>query len=248
MPIIRMLLVFLALASPALAQDGARGAAAAGVAAQAFRVYVEGVTKKSERPDLTRPDVAALLERVFDLDALNALPPAQASDVDWLLDWMEAANATNKLFILYGVKQGPQPDLAAVQRNWIEYEDQYAVAMNFMIRFQARQAASFKLFWAGLAPEQRTRVREEGFAGVRRGSAKLILDATCSTIASGGKPANARLVAASIRDTRDVWASFFQPQDRTRVIEGLDGFSKRVSDETARNDLAAFTATLQAMM
>jgi hypothetical protein len=28
---------------------------------------------------------------------LNALPPAQASDIPWLLDWMEAANATNKL-------------------------------------------------------------------------------------------------------------------------------------------------------
>jgi hypothetical protein len=53
MPIVRILLVHLALASPALAQDGARDAAAAREAAQAFRVYVEGVTKKGGRPDLT---------------------------------------------------------------------------------------------------------------------------------------------------------------------------------------------------
>jgi hypothetical protein len=90
-PIVRILLVFLALASPTLAQDGAREAAAAREAAQAFRIYVEGVTKEGERPDLTRPEVAALLGRVFDLDALDALPPAQASDLSWLLDWMDAA-------------------------------------------------------------------------------------------------------------------------------------------------------------
>jgi hypothetical protein len=247
MPIVRILLVLLALASPALAQDGARDAAAAREAAQAFRVYVEGVTKKGGRPDLTRPEVAALLGRVFDLGALNALPPAQATDILWLLDWMDAANATNKLFTRYGSKPGPQPDLAAIQRNMTEYEDPYAAAMNFMIRGLAREAVSATMFRAGLAPEQRTRVREEGFAGVRSSTAEFILAAICSAIESGGKPANARLVAAAIRDTREVWASFFLPQDRARVIELLADLPKRVPDETARIDLAAFTAALQAV-
>ena len=120
MLIVRILLVLLALASPAFAEDGLIDAAAARDAAQAFRVYVEGVTKKGERPDLTRPEVTALLGRVFNLDGLNALPPAQGSDLPWLLDWMEAANATNKLFTRYGSKPGPQPDLAAIQRNMTE--------------------------------------------------------------------------------------------------------------------------------
>lgn len=245
MPIVRILMVLLALASPALAQDGAREAAAAREAAQAFRVYVEGVTKTGGRPDLTRPEVAALLGRVFDLGALNALPPAQANDIPWLLDWMDAANATNKLFTRYGSKPGPQPDLAAIQRNMTEYEDQYAAAINFQIRGFAREAVSSKLFMAGLAPEQRTRVREEGLAGLRTGAAEFILAAICSVIQSGGKPANARLVAAAIRDTRAVWASNFLPQDRARVIELLADLPKRVPDETARVDLAAFTAALQ---
>src|SRR5262245_42223808 len=142
MPIVRILLVLLALVSPALAQDGARDAAAAREAAQAFRVYVEGVTKQGGRPDPTRPEVAPLLGRVFDLGALNALPPAQGSDMDWLLDWMEAAKETNKLLLFYGAKLEPQPDFAAIQRNMTEYEDQYAAALNFMIRLQARQAVT----------------------------------------------------------------------------------------------------------
>jgi len=246
MPIVRILLVLLALASPALAQDGARNAAAAREAAQAFQVYVEGVAKKGGRPDLTRPEVAALLGRVFDLDALNALPSAQASDLDWLLDWMDAANAVNKSFTRYGSKSGPQPDLEALQRNFAEYEDQYAQATNFMIRGQARQAVSSKLFMAKLAPEQRTRIREKGFEGARNSAAEFILAAICSTIQSGGKPANARLVAAAIRDTREVWADYFLPQDRARVVALLADLARQVPDETARTDVAAFVAALQA--
>ena len=247
MPIVRVFLMLLALASPALAQDGARNAAAAREAAQAFRVYVEGVAKKGGRPDLTRPEVAVLLGRVFDLGALNALPPPQASDISWLLDWNDAANTVNKLITRFGSKPGPQPDLEALQRNMTEYEDQYAVVMNFMIRGQARQAVSSKLFMAELAPEQRTPVREKGFAGARSSSAEFILSTICAVIESGGKPANARLVAAAIRDTREVWASYFLPQDRARVIAQLAELQKRVPDETARTDLAAFTAALQAV-
>jgi hypothetical protein len=247
MPIVRILLVLLALASPALAQDGARDAAAAREAAQAFRVYVEVVSKKGGRPDLTRPDVAALLGRVYDLDAFNALPPAQASDLEWLLDWLDAANTVGKLFTRYGSKQESQPDFTALARNMTEYEDQYAVAMNFMIRAQAREAVSSKLFMASLAPEQRTPVRERGIARARSSAAEFILAAICSAVQGSGKPANARLVAAAIRDTREVWASFFLPQDRARVIDQFADLATQVPDETARSDIAAFTAALRAV-
>ena len=246
MLVVKILLVLLALTSPALAQDGARDAAAAREAAQAFRVYVEGVAKKGERPDLTRLEVAALLGHIFDLDALNALPSAQGSDLPWLLDWMEAANTANKLITRYGSKPGPGPDLPAIERNMAEYEDQIAAALNFLIRGQAREAVSTNLFWEGLAPEQRTRVREQGFAGARNSNAEFILSAICSAITSGGKSANARLVAAAIRDTREIWASYFLPQQRAHLLEQLAEYTKRVPDETARTDLTTFAAALEA--
>jgi hypothetical protein len=135
--------------------------------------------------------------------------------------------------------------LVAIKRNMTEYEDQYAAAINFLIRGFAREAVSSKLFMAGLAPAQRTRVREEGLARLRSSAAEFILEAICSV--GGAKPANARLVAAAIRDTREVWASNFLPQDRARVIEQLADLSKQVPDETARIDLAAFTAALLAV-
>lgn len=246
MPLVRILLVLLALAAPAFAQDGAHDAAAAREAAQAFRVYVDGVTRKGGRPDLTRPEIAALLGRVFDLNALAALPPPQANDMSWLMDWTEAANATHKLFIFYGAKP-PPPDLVALQRNMTEYGDQYAVAISFMIRGMAREAVAGQLFWAELPPEQRTRIREEGFAGFRKNSAVYILSTVCAAIQGASKPENARLVAAAIRDTREIWASFLLPQDRALVIAQLADLPHWAPDETARADLAAFTAALKAV-
>ena len=120
-----------------------------------------------------------MLGRIFDLDALNALPPPRADDIAWLLDWVDAANFASKLFTRYGSKPGPQPDLEALQRNFTEYEDQYAKATNFMIRGQAREAVVMKLFWDSLPPEKRTRIREEGFLKARRSMAEYILAAIC---------------------------------------------------------------------
>jgi hypothetical protein len=127
-----------------------------------------------------------------------------------------------------------------------EYEDQIAAALNFLIRGQAREAVSSKLFWEGLAPEQRTRIREQGFAGARNSNAEFILSAICSEITSGGKPDNARLVAAAIRDTREIWANYFLPQHRAHLLEQLAEYTKRVPDKTARGDLTAFAAALEA--
>jgi hypothetical protein len=62
-----------------------------------------------------------------------------------------------------------------------------------------------------------------------------------------GKPDNARLVSGAIRDTREVWASYFLPQHRSHILEQLADYTKRVPDETARADLAAFAAALQAV-
>jgi hypothetical protein len=62
-----------------------------------------------------------------------------------------------------------------------------------------------------------------------------------------GKPANARLVAAATRDTREIWASYFLPQHRARILEQLADYTKRVPDETARADLAVFAAALEAV-
>jgi hypothetical protein len=58
---------------------------------------VHGGEKHNGRPPTpcARPEVASLLGRIFDLDALAALAPAQGGDMNWLMDWTDAANATH---------------------------------------------------------------------------------------------------------------------------------------------------------
>ena len=122
---------------------------------------------------------------------------------------MDAANTVNKLITRFGSKPGPGPDLDALQRNMSEYENEYAATLNFQIRGLAREVISAKLFFAGLSAAERTPVRERGLEGLRKTSAEFILVSVCSISAT--KPANARLVAAAARDTREAWASFFLP-------------------------------------
>ena len=247
MPIVRALLILFALMSPGLAQNGGRDVKVAREAAQLFQIYVEEVAKKGERPDLNKPEVAALLNQIFDLDALNKLPPAQASDLVGLLDWMEAGNTAVKLFTRFGSRSASQPDQDALQRNMAAYEDQYARAMNFLIRGYARQTVSIKLFQATLTEQQRTPVRERGFTQARTSSVEFILAAVCSAIQGSSRPENARLVAAALHDTSEVWASYFDKQDRVRLIQQLAELAKQVPDDTARAEVTAFSAALRAV-
>jgi hypothetical protein len=114
-----------------------------------------------------------------------------------------------------------------------------------VIRFQALESVSTQMLMAGLTLEERAPVVEEAFEATRRDSVEMILGFISSV--QGSKPANARLVATAIRDTREVWASHFLPRDRARMISLLPDFAKRISNETARSDLAAFTTALQAV-
>jgi hypothetical protein len=102
---------------------------------------------------------------VFNLKQLEALPPAQASDLPWLVDWIAAVNGVNKSIMFFGIAPPVtlQTDPAALQRNVTDYEDQEAAAINFLLRISAREIQAAFAFMDELAPAQRTPVRMEGF-------------------------------------------------------------------------------------
>ena len=254
LPLARILILCLALASaaldPALADnakpDGARNAAIAAQAAKELRDYLTDIAKKGERPDLAKPEVAGMLNRIYDLAAFTALPPTQSGDLPWLIEWMEAANGTNKAILMYGGKPGPQPDLDAITRNMTDYADQVARAANFLIRGQCREATSMRLFMAALPPEQRTPLREQSLAGFSNSMALTLINEIGAVIING-KPANAHLASSALRETSADWASFFPPAQRTQLLSQLPGMTAQVKDETSRADLAAFTSAIAAV-
>ena len=100
-------LIALALASPAFAQtprdDGASFAAEAKDAATQLQTYLNGVLKGGGRPDFSKPPASDLLGQVFNLKQLEALPPAQAGDLPWLMDWATTANGAFKSIMFFGI-------------------------------------------------------------------------------------------------------------------------------------------------
>jgi hypothetical protein len=143
------------------------------------------------------------------------------------------------------MKPGPNLDQAAVLRNLAEYEDQYASAINFLLRFAARQATTMFLFMDQLTPEQRTPIREAGLQKARGGVAEMIVS-SIGSVAEGMRPANARLMTAAMRDTRDVWATYILPNDRTQIISLLKNATNVVKDDEVQKNLTTFAATLAA--
>ena len=242
---VRSLLLLMALMSSACAQDGPQIASGAKDAAQALQLYLDGVARSGDRPDYTRPPAADLFRRVFDLEHLTTLPSPKSSDLPWVLDWFYAAKESNKLILKFGAKPGPDLDQAALSRNLTEYEDQYASASNFLVRLAAREVSASLLFMDQLTPEQRTPVREAGLQKARGGVAELI-GGSIGSLAQGMRPANSRQMTAAIRDTRNVWATFMLPKDRTQIISLVTRVRGMVKDDETNRNLADFAATLAA--
>jgi hypothetical protein len=244
-PFFRSLLLLLALVAPAHSQDGPSDAATAQNATQALGIYLDGVLKSGGQPDFTKPPAADLFGHIFDVAALNALPPAKAGDISWLLQWGAAVDQSYKRIILYGLQPGQPIDQLVMRRNMSEYEDQCAVAMSFLIRFEARQATTLTLFLDQLPAEQRTPTRAAGLQQARSGSAQTITGAI-TAMTQGMKPANTRLIAGALRDTRDTWATYLMPDDRTKIANMLAETPAAVKDRETQKNLIVFAGALAA--
>ena len=215
--------IAVALSSPAFAQtprdDGASIAAEAKDAATRLQAYLDGVAKGGGRPDFSKPPASDLLAQAFNVQHVEALPPARGGDLGWLLDWVAAANGANKAIMFFGIAPPVtlQTDPVTLQRNITDYEDQLAVAINFLLRITAREIQAAFLFMDELAPAERTRVRLEGFHKMRVANAQTVIN-YLGWIAAGMKPANARVVSAALRDTGAVLATAILPADRPTEI------------------------------
>lgn len=249
MPLLRTLLLLVALASPALAQaphyDGPQLLPVIKDVANQLQLYLDYVAKSGGRPDFTTPPVSDQFARLFDADRLTALPPPKASDVPWLLEWTATANGIAKAILYFGIAPPADPvtDAAAIKRNMTDYEDQQAAAMSFMVRLQARDMQALSLFMDQLPPAQRTPVRMAGYNKARVGGAKTVFGALI-TIAQGMKPANDRRLSAAIRDTGEVWAEHILPADRPTIAGVLAKAEDATKDDETKKNIAAFGEAL----
>ena len=250
MALVRTLLLMIALASPALAEtpssDGAALATRASDAAKELRTYLADLAKTGGRPDFSKPPASELLGRIFDMNALAALPPPAPNDFSWLLNWSAAGGGIIKAILTFGITPpAGASDQAAIERNLVDYEVQQAVATSFLVRITAREVQALTLFMAQLPEDQRTPIRQEGFDTVRAGATK-VLSGALITLAWDLKTANARMLSAAIRDTGDVWVGNIFPKDRPEIMREIATAQQEVKDGETKKNLAALGAALAA--
>jgi hypothetical protein len=228
------LLVAVAMATPAMASDGPAAAARAMEAAKALQTYSDKARAAGRRPDFAAAPAADLQRIVFDADSLAALSEPTAQDLPWLLDWSDAANRGFKQMALFGVPAGQRPDDATLTRNLQSYEDQIATALSFQLRVLAREMKASAMFMDELPTEQKTRIRLEGFRGMRVSAGGFLQSALCT--AHDMNPANARIVMAAVKETRVAWINALYPEDRIKTMAWLKQMTegdKEVADAAA---------------
>lgn len=225
-------------------QQGPAIAAAAKKSADALQAYLDRVEKAGQRPDYMSPPVSDLWRALFDVDRLATLPPFTAGDMEWLTTWGEAANYTIIRVMWFGVQSKPSIDDPAFQRNVIDYEDQYAAATNFLIRFVARYSAVMMQEMEQLAPEQRTTTWMEGFETSRTGAGEMVRGLLIS-VAQGMKPANARMMTAALKDTREIWSGYLSAEQRAEALRIIEQAAAYFRDEEVKANIASFATAIR---
>ena len=214
-----------AICPAAFAADGAQAAAAAKEAAANFDTYLRDVEKSKGKPDYSKPPASEYLKRIFDADALAALPAPKANDFGWLLEWVVSVDQTYVAMIMFGAK-----DLSneIAGRNTVDYQDSTLPAAAFRLRLYARMARTVP----SLPPDERKQERE-AVEQVNRAFVQLATGMT-GFMRIRLKLENVRLTAAALRDTATVWAPLATPKERAELLARLE--KARVTNKDAGID------------
>jgi len=236
------------LAAPAAASDGKETAARAVTAAEALKQHASQAAAAGKRLDFTSAPASGHLNRIFDSKAFAALPPPAAGDMEWMLNWLGAVSTTNHTLMDFGSnpKPGTQPDLAVITRNVRDYEDQITIAMAFQQRFFPRMLESGYEFLASLPEAERTPVRLDGLAGVMASYLETIKGAICFAGDSTTKPANARMIAAAVREAADTWIELTEDDSRKEFSGLVTTALQSMKDEETARHFRAIQAALGA--
>jgi len=218
--IVAVLGLLLAASSlPASAQDGPHSAALAKESVKALAAYIQETTQAHRRPDYSKPPISQYLQRILDADAFAALPPPQASDIGWLLEWNASISRTYKMLLFFGATS--EKDMKdAMTLNVVEAEDQIVSAMALEVRIGSRMMMAMPLFMAALPPEpaSKTEIRKAGIQRAQRGLVETVQGSSMSLTAPM-RPRNGLVLSAALRDTAAVWAPFATAGERAELLK-----------------------------
>jgi hypothetical protein len=233
--ILCQLVLLIALASSALAQDGSRAAADAAMAAQQLKTHLDGIAQAGGRPDYDRPPASQLVKGIFDADALAKLPISRG-DKPWLTEWGAAAAAALGAITEFGLQPGQstgEPRVQQLRQNIST--DAYGRGLAFLLRIQGRLIAE---------TEQFANLRDPAIDVVRERTAKIINEALVAVPLA--PPSNGQMIAAALRDTDGAWIAFLSPYLRGEVLARLTKARAETRDRATNENLDAISSDLLA--
>lgn len=236
------------LAAPAAASNGKEAAARAMEAAQALKQQAVEAAAAGRRLDFANGPASENLGRIFDTKAFAALPPAAATDMEWMLDWTGAVSMTNHTLMDFGAdpKHTTQPDLAVITRNVHDYEDQITVAVVFQQGLFPRLLESSFAFLSSLPEKERTPVRLKGAEAMVENYLKNVSSALCFAGDTTLKPANARLIVAAVRAAADTWIEWTDDDTRKEFVALVTAGQQQTKDTETAAHFRAIEAALKA--
>jgi hypothetical protein len=237
------------LAAPAAASDGKQAAARAVAAAEALQKQAAQAVAAGKRLDLTIAPASEHLRRIFDTTSFAELPPAAASDMPWIIDWIGAVTTTNHTLYEFGAAPTgtQQPDLAALARNVHEFEDQIAIAVTFQQRLFPRVLETANDFLESLSDAERTPVRLQGLVKMVGGYLDSVKGALCIAADSNIKPANARMIVAAAHESTEIWIELIDEDARKQFIALVTAAQQQTKDKETATHFRAIQAALEAV-
>jgi hypothetical protein len=208
------------------AADGAQAAAAAKEAAGRFKAYLGDLEKSKGKPDYTKPPASEYLKRIFDADALAALPAPKTGNFDWLLT---SVDQTFIAMLMFGAKD---PIDQPAGRNLVDYQDNTLPAVAFKLRLNAYAASAMPAYLDSLPPGERAQARGE----IEQSNRSLVQMATgmAGFIGIRLKLENVRLTAKALRDTVSIWAPLATSKERAELLARLE--KARIANKDAGID------------
>lgn len=237
------------LAAPAVASDGKQAAARALEAAQTLQRDAAQAVAAGKRLDIKAAATSEQLRRVFDTKSFAELPAIAPADMPWIIDWLDAVRSAQFTLLYFGAdpKRPVQLDQSALARNVKDYEDEIAIAITFMQRLFPRALETAHEFMETLPEEQRkSEVRLDGMVKMIDGYLENIKGALGFAADSATKPANARMIAAAVRNASDLWIELADADARKEFVQLAAAAQQATGDKETAAHFRAIGAALKA--
>ncbi|MCZ0734643.1 hypothetical protein [Phreatobacter sp. AB_2022a] len=221
----RVAIAFLAAAMTAFATGAATRAevppsapAELAAASAAFDTLVREARQRDTLPRLSVAGDAAILQRLWDADALLGRPPYAAADVPRLLAIVERQSRIIKTYALFSADPAAAPDTA---RNVATFQDEITRAQAFLIMVFGAAAPALNDLVSRLPPGQFDETRKQGLRQMRLGILEYVSGIVLALRSPALSPANRQRVTQAFADNAVALAALVSGDDRVALSAAM---------------------------